>query len=123
MAEGLLRQLGGESFDVSSAGIKPTQVRTEAIQVMKEIGIDISQHFSKDVDRFVDNDFDYVITVCDNANENCPVFPGRAKRIHWSFEDPAQVEGNETTRLSAFRIIRDEIKHRIETFIATATPS
>jgi len=123
MAEGLLRQLGGESFDVSSAGIKPTQVRTEAIQVMKEIGIDISQHFSKDVDRFVANDFDYVITVCDNANENCPVFPGRAKRIHWSFEDPAQVEGNETTRLSAFRIIRDEIKHRIETFIATATPS
>jgi len=123
MAEGLLRQLGGESFDVSSAGIKPTQVRTEAVQVMKEIGIDISQHFSKDVDRFVANDFDYVITVCDNANENCPVFPGRAKRIHWSFEDPAQVEGNETTRLSAFRIIRDEIKHHIETFIATATPS
>jgi Protein-tyrosine-phosphatase len=123
MAEGLLRQLGGESFDVSSAGIKPTQVRTEAVQVMKEIGIDISQHFSKDVDRFVANDFDYVITVCDNANENCPVFPGRAKRIHWSFEDPAQVEGNETMRLSAFRIIRDEIKHHIETFIATATPS
>ena len=123
MAEGLLRQLGGESFDVSSAGIKPTQVRTEAVQVMKEIGIDISQHFSKDVDRFVANDFDYVITVCDNANENCPVFPGRAKRIHWCFEDPAQVEGNETTRLSAFRIIRDEIKHHIETFIATATPS
>jgi len=123
MAEGLLRQLGGESFDVSSAGIKPTQVRTEAVQVMKEIGIDISQHFSKDVDRFVANDFDYVITVCDNANENCPVFPGRAKRIHWSFEDPAQVEGNETMRLNAFRIIRDEIKHHIETFIATATPS
>lgn len=123
MAEGLLRQLGGGSFEVTSAGIKPTQVRTEAIQVMKEIGIDISQHVSKDVDRFVANNFDYVITVCDNANENCPVFPGRAERIHWSFEDPAQVQGDETTRLSAFRIIRDEIKHQLEAFIASATPS
>lgn len=123
MAEGLLRELGGESFEVTSAGISPTQVRTEAIQVMKEIGIDISQHFSKDVDRFVANNFDYVITVCDNANENCPVFPGSAKRIHWSFEDPAQVEGDETTRLSAFRFIRDEIKHQLEAFIASATPS
>lgn len=119
MAEGLLRQLGGDSFEVTSAGIRPTQVRTEAIQVMKEIGIDISQHFSKDVDRFVADNFDYVITVCDNANENCPVFPGRAKRIHWSFEDPARVEGDETVRLSAFRIIRDQIKQRIETFTAT----
>ena len=123
MAEGLMRAMGGKNFEVASAGISPTQVRSEAIEVMKEIGIDISQHFSKDVDRFVADDFDYVITVCDNANQNCPVFPGKAKRIHWSFEDPAQVEGNETTRLSAFRIIRDEIKHRIETFIATATPS
>jgi arsenate reductase len=119
MAEGLLRQLGQGCFEVASAGIRPTQVRTEAIQVMKEIGIDISDHFSKDVDRFVAQDFDYIITVCDNANENCPVFPGTAKRVHWSFEDPAQVEGDESVRLTAFRTIRDQIKQRIETFTAT----
>jgi arsenate reductase len=119
MAEGLLRQLGQGCFEVASAGIRPTQVRTEAIQVMKEIGIDISDHFSKDVDRFVAQDFDYIITVCDNANENCPVFPGTAKRVHWSFEDPAQVEGDEGVRLTAFRTIRDQIKQRIETFTAT----
>jgi arsenate reductase len=117
MAEGLMREMGGNNFEVASAGISPTQVRSEAIEVMKEIGIDISQHFSKDVDRFVADNFDYVITVCDNANEHCPVFPGAAKRIHWSFEDPAQVEGDEATKLSAFRTIRDQIKARIETFL------
>jgi len=88
---------------------------------MKEIGIDISQHLSKDVDRFVADNFDYVITVCDNANERCPVFPGHAKRIHWSFADPAQVEGDEATKLSAFRTIRDQIKQRIATFIDSST--
>lgn len=119
MAEGLLRELGGDSFEVASAGISPTQVRKEAIQAMKEVGIDISKHYSKDVDRFVADTFDYVITVCDNANERCPVFPGKAKRLHWSFEDPARVEGDETVRLNAFRTIRDEIRERIETFTAT----
>jgi len=117
MAEGLMRKMGGNNFEVASAGISPTQVRSEAVEVMKEIGIDISQHLSKDVDRFVADNFDYVITVCDNANERCPVFPGHAKRIHWSFADPAQVEGDEATKLSAFRTIRDQIKARIETFI------
>ena len=117
MAEGLMREMGGTTFEVASAGVSPTQVRSEAVEVMKEIGIDISQHFSKDVDRFVADNFDYVITVCDNANERCPVFPGHAKRIHWSFADPAQVEGDEATKLSAFRTIRDQIKARIETFI------
>jgi arsenate reductase (thioredoxin) len=121
MAEGLMREMGGNNFEVKSAGISPTQVRSEAIEVMKEIGIDISQHFSKDVDRFVADTFDYVITVCDNANEHCPVFPGQARHIHWSFADPAQVEGDEATKLSAFRTIRDQIKQRIATFIDSAT--
>lgn len=119
MAEGLMREMGGNRFEVASAGISPTQVRPEAIEVMKELGIDISQHFSKDVDGFVADSFNYVITVCDNANEHCPVFPGKAKRIHWSFADPALVEGDETTRLNAFRTIRDQIKQRIETFTAS----
>jgi len=121
MAEGLMREMGGTTFEVASAGVSPTQVRSEAVEVMKEIGIDISQHFSKDVDRFVADNFDYVITVCDNANERCPVFPGHAKRIHWSFADPAQVEGDEATKLSAFRTIRDQIKQRIATFIDSST--
>jgi len=121
MAEGLMRKMGGNNFEVASAGISPTQVRSEAVEVMKEIGIDISQHLSKDVDRFVADNFDYVITVCDNANERCPVFPGHAKRIHWSFADPAQVEGDEATKLSAFRTIRDQIKQRIATFIGSST--
>jgi arsenate reductase len=121
MAEGLMREMGGNNFEVASAGISPTQVRSEAIEVMKEIGIDISQQFSKDVDRFVADNFDYVITVCDNANEHCPIFPGQAKRIHWSFADPAKVEGDEATKLSAFRTIRDQIKQRIATFIDSAT--
>jgi arsenate reductase len=121
MAEGLMRKMGGNNFEVASAGISPTQVRSEAVEVMKEIGIDISQHLSKDVDRFVADNFDYVITVCDNANERCPVFPGHAKRIHWSFADPAQVEGDKATKLSAFRTIRDQIKQRIATFIDSST--
>ena len=121
MAEGFMREMGGNNFEVASAGISPTQVRSEAVEVMKEIGIDISQHLSKDVDRFVADNFDYVITVCDNANERCPVFPGHAKRIHWSFADPAQVEGDKATKLSAFRTIRDQIKQRIATFIDSST--
>jgi arsenate reductase len=117
MAEGLLRHLGGNSFDVASAGVSPTQVRDEAVYVMKEIDIDISEQFSKDVDRFVADSFDYVITVCDNANEHCPVFPVKTQRIHWSFEDPAAIKGDGATRLEAFRRVRDQIQGRIETFI------
>ena len=89
MAEGLLRHEAGDRFEVFSAGTHPTQVRPEAIVVMREIGIDISPHRSKSVDEFAGQAFDYVITVCDNANETCPVFPGRARRLHWPFEDPA----------------------------------
>src|SRR6266850_6281701 len=88
MAEGLLRQGGGEAFTVESAGIEPSFVRPEAIEVMREIGIDISAHRSKSIDEFTTQPFDYVITVCDNAKQNCPIFPGRALRIHWSIDDP-----------------------------------
>lgn len=117
MAEGLLRNLAGNSFDVTSAGVSPTKVRDEAVHVMGEIGIDISEQFSKSVDRFVADSFDYVITVCDNANEHCPVFPGRTERLRWSFDDPAAIEGDEATRLEAFRRVRDQIRERLETFI------
>jgi arsenate reductase (thioredoxin) len=112
MAEGLLRHDGGPAFEVFSAGTKPSQVRPEAIEAMKEVGIDISSHRSKSVDEFAGQEFDYVVTVCDNAKESCPVFPGKTERIHWSFEDPAAVDGDWETRLAAFRRIRDEIRER-----------
>ena len=121
MAEGLLRHLADERFEVMSAGVSPTQVRTEAVTAMREIGIDISHHRSKSVDEFAGQEFDYVITVCDNANEQCPVFPGKTKRIHWSFDDPAAVEGDEARRLSEFRRVRDQLLHRLRLFVeATA---
>jgi arsenate reductase len=112
MAEGLLRHDAGPAFEVASAGTHPSQVRPEAIEAMREIGIDISSHRSKSVDEFAGREFDYVVTVCDNAAENCPVFPARTERIHWSFEDPAAVEGDWETRLAAFRRIRDEIREK-----------
>jgi arsenate reductase (thioredoxin) len=118
MAEGLLRNIAGDRFEVASAGIAPTQVRPEAITAMRELGIDISQHRSKSVDEFANQEFDYVITVCDNANEQCPVFPGKTKRIHWSFEDPAAAKGDEQSRLAVFRRVRDEILHRLRLFVA-----
>src|SRR5947199_10859368 len=102
MAEGLLRHEAGDRFDVESAGTKPGRVRPEAIAVMKEIGIDISKHRSKSVDEFAGKNFDYVLTVCDNAKETCPVYPGHTNRIHHRFEDPAAVEGSEEERLRAF---------------------
>jgi len=114
MAEGLLRALGDGALDVFSAGTKPGIVRPEAITVMAERGIDISSHRSKHVDEFAGQRFDYVITVCDNANESCPVFPGAPHRIHWSFPDPAAVEGAETERLAAFRAVRDDLSATLE---------
>jgi arsenate reductase len=115
MAEGLLRHDAGDRFEVASAGVNPTQVRPEAIAAMREVGIDISNHRSKSVDEFIGQEFDYVITVCDNANEQCPLFPGKTQRIHWSFEDPAAVQGDESTRLAAFQRIRDKIRERFQT--------
>ena len=117
MAEGLLRNIAGDRFEVESAGVAPTQVRPEAIIAMRELGIDISQHRSKSVDEFAKQHFDYVITVCDNANEQCPVFPAETKRIHWSFTDPAAVQGDEEKRLQAFRQVRDEILTQLRLFV------
>jgi arsenate reductase len=85
---------------------------------MREVGIDISGHRSKSVDEFTGEEFDYVITVCDHANERCPVFPGRTKRIHWSFDDPAAAEGEEPEKLGVFRRVREEIRERLRTFAA-----
>jgi arsenate reductase len=113
MAEGLLRHDAGDRFNVYSAGTRPTQVRPEAITVMQELGIDISGHRSKSVDEFVGQDFDYVVTVCDNAKASCPVFPGHTKQIHWSFDDPAAIEGSQEQRLAAFRRVRDELRKRL----------
>jgi len=120
MAEGLLRHRAGDRYAVFSAGTRPSQVRAEAIAVMSESGIDISGHRSKSVDEFAGQPFDYVITVCDHARESCPIFPGKATRIHWSFEDPAAIEGTDEARMDAFRRARDQIRARIEAFVASS---
>jgi len=117
MAEGLLRSFGGDRFEVVSAGTKPSIVRPEAIAVMSELGIDISSHRSKHVREFDGQHFDYVITVCDHANESCPIFPDDTERIHWSIPDPAAVEGTETERLAAFRGVRDALTESFRGFI------
>ena len=116
MAEGLLRHDAGDRFKVESAGTKPSAVRPEAIAVMEEVGIDITSHRSKHVDEFVGQDFDYVLTVCDNAKQSCPVFFGKARRLHHSFNDPAAVEGSEEKRLAAFRKVRDELRAYLKRF-------
>ena len=113
MAEGLLRHDAGEHYEVESAGVEPSFVRPQAIEAMREIGIDISGHRSKSLDEFTKQSFDYVITVCDNAKEHCPVFPGNARRIHWSFDDPAAVSGDDSPQLTVFRRVRDEIRDRL----------
>jgi arsenate reductase len=120
VAEGLLRYEGGDRFEVFSAGTHPSYVRPEAIAVMNEIGIDISQHRSKSVDEFRGQSMDVVVTVCNSAKEACPVFPGDAKRLHWPFDDPAAVEGDEEARLAVFRRIRDQIHERIMIFLDRA---
>jgi arsenate reductase (thioredoxin) len=116
MAEGLLGHDAGDRFEVESAGTRPGRVRPEAIAVMNELGIDISDHRSKHVDEFLDQSFDYVLTVCDSAKESCPVFPNQSKRIHMGFEDPATLQGTEQERLALFRRVRDEIRDYLKTF-------
>src|SRR5947209_10221683 len=113
MAEGLLREIGGGRFEVYSAGTHPSGVRPEAVEAMREIGIDIVGQRSKSVDEFAGREFDYVITVCDNAREECPVFPGRTERVHWSFDDPAEAAGDWPERLAVFRRVREEIGARL----------
>ena len=117
MAEGLLRHDAGERFEVESAGTKPGIVRLEAIAAMKEIGIDISGHRSKNVNEFDGQQFDYVVTVCDDARETCPVFFGGAQKMHHSFEDPAAVIGPGEQRLAVFRRVRDELRGYFREFI------
>jgi arsenate reductase len=115
MAEGLLRHLAGDRFEVMSAGTEATHVRPLAIRAMDEIGVDISSQESKTLERYLREPFDYVITVCDDANEACPFFPGAANRLHWSFEDPSRAEGSEEERLAVFRSVRDRIRDRVNT--------
>ncbi len=115
MAEGLLRWVADDVCEVFSAGSKPSFVNPVAIMVMAELGVDISQHRSKSLDEFVTQPFDYVITVCDNAAQTCPHFPGKAQRIHWSFPDPAAEEGDEA-KLRAFREVRDGLLLKLRDF-------
>jgi arsenate reductase len=114
MAEGLLRHLAGDRFESHSAGTEATRVRPLAIRAMEEIGVDISGQESKTLERYQQEPFDYVITVCDDANEACPFFPGAQSRLHWSFKDPSKAEGSEEERLAVFREVRDGIRRRIE---------
>ena len=113
MAEGLLRGMAGDRFEPFSAGTEATHVRPGAIEAMGEIGIDISGQRSETLDRYLGEPFDYVVTVCDDANEACPVLPGARERLHWSFEDPSRAKGSEGERLEKFREVRDEIEARI----------
>jgi arsenate reductase len=120
MAEGLLRHDGGSRFEVASAGTNPSEVRREAISVMREVGIDISGQRSKNVAEFDGQRFDVVLTVCDNAREHCPVFVGVARRLHRDFEDPAAVRGTEPERLAAFRRVRDELRRYLRNFVTSS---
>ncbi|HVM97411.1 MAG TPA: arsenate reductase ArsC [Candidatus Acidoferrales bacterium] len=116
MAEGLLRHLAGDRFDVVSAGTEPSTVNPLAITAMREIGIDISGHRSKSAAEFLRDHFAYVITVCDSANERCPIFPFAAKRLHWPLDDPAGAVGSTEERMRVFRRVRDEIGQRVREF-------
>jgi arsenate reductase (thioredoxin) len=116
MGEGLFRHEAHGAYAVASAGTRPSHVRSEAIAVMKELGIDISGYRSKSVDEFEGQSFDYVVTVCDNARDTCPIFAAGTARIHWSLKDPAAVQGSEQERLAAFRRIRDELHDRVKAF-------
>ena len=121
MAEGILRSVGGDRFEVYSAGTKPSFVRPEAIAVMAEIGVDLAGHRSKHIREFDGQHFDYVITVCDNANESCPVFPADTERVHWSVPDPATVQGTDAERLAAFRRVRDILATTLRDFAGQRT--
>jgi arsenate reductase len=116
MAEGLLRSMYGERYEVFSAGISPTELDPCAVQVMKEIGIDISGFRSKGIDEFAGIIFDYVITVCDHARQTCPFLPASIENIHIGFEDPSDFEGPDEAKLEKFRQTRDEIKSWIENY-------
>ncbi len=118
MAEGFLRAWAADRFEVQSAGTEATRVHPLAIRVMDEVGIDLRAHASKTLDRFLGEPWDYVVTVCDSANERCPVFPGPTTRLHWSFDDPSSAGGSDAERLAAFHRVRDEIAARIRGWLA-----
>jgi arsenate reductase len=117
MAEGLLRHMAGNKFEVLSAGTNPTSVNLLAIKVMKEIGIDISNQKSKSINELPAQDFNYVITLCDNAQENCPVFRGKCEKIHWDIEDPAEVQGEKNIKIELFKQVREKLKDKIADFL------
>lgn len=117
MAEGLLDDLAGKRYSVYSAGTKPSIVRPEAIRVLAELGIDISKNRSKSVDEFTDQNIDFVLTVCDNARENCPYFPARSKIIHHAFPDPADAVGDDEMRDGEFRKVREQIREYLPEFL------
>jgi arsenate reductase len=123
MAEGLLRALAPDRFEVASAGTEATRVHPLAIRVMDELGIDLRGHRSKTVETLLGEPWDVVITVCDSANERCPVFPGPTTRLHWSFEDPSAATGSEDERLAVFRRVRDAIDARLRGWIAERVPA
>ena len=118
MAEGFFRHYGGSAIDVHSAGLDPKPVNLNAIKVMTEAGVDISGHVSKHLAGYLAEKFDYVITVCDNADANCPTFPGRAVRLHWPFEDPAGATGSDTEIIAVFRKVRNQISQKIQDWLA-----
>ena len=115
MAEGLLRHMAGDRYEVFSAGTRPVGLNPNAVEAMSEIGIDISGQRSKSVDEFVNQQFDYIITVCDNAKESCPIFPGGGQRIHQSFEDPAAAPADR--QLATFEKVRDQMASWLEQFV------
>jgi arsenate reductase len=117
MAEGLLRAFGGGDFEIYSAGTDPKVLNPLAIEAMREIGIDISGHESKSLERFLGQHFDYIITVCDRARDSCPTFPGDNQRIHWGFEDPVAVTGSRAEQLVVFRRVRNEISERLRVWV------
>ena len=123
MAEAFLREIAGDGFEVASAGTIPVRVNPLAVRVMAESAIDISDQYAKSVDEMAGRHFDYVITVCDRAREVCPVFPGDAKKLHWSFDDPAEATGTEEQQVSVFRRVRDEIAKRVRDFVSQSERS
>jgi arsenate reductase (thioredoxin) len=123
MAEALLRSYGNGRFKVESAGTEAMRVNPLAVEVMREVGIDISGARSKHLDEFIEQEFEYVITVCDSAAESCPMFPGRAERIHWSFPDPSKADGSDDEKLTVFRTVRDDIAEQIHKWVNEARPA
>lgn len=117
MAEGLLKHICQNKYNIYSAGTKPSIIRSEAIKALAEVDIDISNNRSKSINEFAEEKIDFVLTVCDNAKESCPYFPARTKIIHHSFEDPADIEGDEETRVNGFRKVRDEIRDYLPEFL------